>query len=430
MYNINPGQARTDLYGINKGEAQVFDTSDVERNIRLDARERAAAERARKKQEADRLDDINTQLGALGTVAYMPRDRALVAEKTKAVRDYTIKNIDKLTKGDPNSMIEFQNLYGDLKTFSESSKNTREAWEQMVNKVSSEPNVWRPETVDYLNDFASTGKAGVHQLDPSMLKHNVDYGDYVLKTLQPAAERMAKESPYAKDFTLEQAKNLIADDLTDAVKHDQAAYDFGKASKEELSRLGNPKNEVEYYQAKYAPKLVVRDREAIPASVQKLGQDDRKLPKVAGTYTNKGDGKAEFQFEYTNTTDNPYLTIQEPNTHKAVEIKPQKVVYDGKNTRLIGLTKPGKDDNGEDVPGKEIELPYNYVSDIMANKFGIKNVYDIQQGNEPDHVTVKRSDVSGVNKGPSYTIKGKKYSLGDLTKLGYTEAQIEKFKDK
>ena len=133
---------------------------------------------------------------------------------------------------------------------------------------------------------------------------------------------------------------------------------------------------------------------------ERNGGDNRKLPKVAGTYTDQGNGKGEFQFEYTNTADNPYLTIQQPGTKQAIEIKPQKVIFDGKNTKLIALTKPGKNDLGEDVPGKEITLDYNYVSDIMANKFGIKNVYGIKEGSDiPDHVTVKRVSVpAGQNK--------------------------------
>jgi hypothetical protein len=100
---------------------------------------------------------------------------------------------------------------------------------------------------------------------------------------------------------------------------------------------------------------------------------------------------------------------------KAIEIKPQRIVYDGPNTKLIALTKPGKNDLGEDVPGKEIELPYNYVSDIMANKFGIKNVYDIPGGTAPEHVTVKRySNSAGQEK--KYSVKGKEYSHSAVEK--------------
>lgn len=392
MYKINPGEARTDLYGINKGEAQVFDTSQTERAITLAEQQKANAAKIKQKEESKRLDDIYTQLGAMSSVAYMPRDRELIADKTQGVKDYVLKNVDKLMKGDPASMIQFQNLYGDLKSTAEQSKNVREQWEQQGNKIAANPELYRPEATDYHLRFASKDQAGNFAYDTTQLKHNVDYGKHVLSELRPAASAIATKNGYNTDFTADQAKQLIADDLTDPQKFEQVGYDFKKAAPEELSRLGNPKTPIEYAQAKYAKDLLVRDRKPIPMS-ERNGGDNRKLPKVAGTYTDQGNGKGEFSFEYTNTTDNPYLTIQQPGTNQAIEIKPYKVIFDGKNTKLIGLTKPGKDDAGIDVPGKEISLDYNYVSDIMANKFGIKNIYDLQHGNEPEHVTVKRSSV-------------------------------------
>ena len=77
-------------------------------------------------------------------------------------------------------------------------------------------------------------------------------------------------------------------------------------------------------------------------------------------------------------------------------MKPYKVNFDGKDTNLEVLTKPGKNSLGLDVPGQVINLDYTSVSDIMKNKFGIDNVYDLQySGKEPKHVTVKRVDISG-----------------------------------
>lgn len=416
MFKINPGEAKTDLYGIGKGEAQVFDTSQTERAALFAQKQKAAAERLKQKQEADRLGDISKQLGAMSSVAYMPRDRELIAGKTQGVKDYVLKNVDKLTKGDPASMIEFQNLYGDLKSTAEQSKNAREFWEQEGNKIASNPGLYRPEAIDYHMGFAGKEHMGDFAYDATQLKHNVDYGKHVLDNLLPAAQKMARQNGYNTDFTPEQAKQLIADDLDSSdVKFEQVAYDFNKANPEELARLGNPKNAKEYAQAKFSPQLVVKDRKPIPMS-ERNGGDNRKLPKVAGTYTDQGNGKGEFQFEYTNTADNPYLTIQQPGTKQAIEIKPQKVIFDGKNTRLQALTKPGKDDAGIDVPGKEITLDYNYVSDIMANKFGIKNVYDIKEGSDiPDHVTVKRVSVpAGQEK--KYSVKGKEYSHSAVEK--------------
>jgi len=486
MYKINPGEARTDLYGINKGEAQVFDTSQTERVALMAQKQQADAAKQKQKEEDKRLGDITTQLGAMSSVAYMPRDRELIAGKTQGVKDYVLKNIDKLTKGDPASMIEFQNLYGDLKSTAEQSKNAREQWEQQGNKIAANPDLYRPEATDYHLNFASKAQAGNYAYDTTQLKHNVDYGKHVLSELMPAAQKMAKQSGYSTDFTDAQAKELIANDLTDPVKFEQIGYDFSKAKPEDLAKLGNPKTPIEYAQAKYAPQLIVRDRKPIPMS-ERNGGDSRKLPKVAGTYTDYGNGKGEFQFEYTNTTDNPYLTIPEPGSknisplkkttielfnkpefdseenrkkyydnlrskgvpndqiedlknyietgvdndgQKAIEIKPYKVIFDGKNTKLVGLTKPGKNDLGEDVPGKEVSLDYSGSSDVLNNKFGIKNVYDIQNDNAPKHVTVKRSTVPSTGSDSKYNIKGKAYSLKELTDLGYTEEQVAKFKGK
>ena len=130
MFRIDTGQARADLYGINKGAAQVLDLSPLRENAQAEADRNFAKQQLKSKQEQAREEDIMANLSVAGKVAIMPKDRGLIAGKSKAVRDYVVQNIDALKKGDANAMMQYQNLAGDLTTSAEQSKNFREAWEQ------------------------------------------------------------------------------------------------------------------------------------------------------------------------------------------------------------------------------------------------------------------------------------------------------------
>lgn len=384
MYRIDTGQARTDLY-----KSDPFDYTIAQRNIESQVASANAEKIQKQKNEAAREADIMSNLSKMGQIKIMPKDQPMFAEKANNIYDYVSKNHEKLNSGDTDAMMEYQKMLGDYQTSAEMSKNFREAWEQRGLQLQKEPGAYRPDVIEQHLNRASTEDAGNWNIDDSIYKKNINYNDRVMSVLQPSAQRMAKESPFKKTFTIEQANKQIEDDLTDAQLYDQAHYDFEMAK----DKLGAT-NPVDFYKKVYAPKLVVDDTKTAPEFMYG-GGTDKTRPKVAGTYLKGPGGKDTFQFEYTNTTDNPYITIPDPkDKNKTLEVKPYKVEFGGETPVLKVLTRPtGEGDSRKE--GAEITLGYNSVSDIMNNKFGIENVYDLKsEESTPKHVTVKRTDVS------------------------------------
>ncbi len=160
---------------------------------------------------------------------------------------------------------------------------------------------------------------------------------------------------------------------------------------------------------------------------------------VAGVLKEGEGGKKTFQFEYTNTQDNPYITIPDPeNRGESIEVKPYQVEYDGSKTQLKVLSKPHTDEEGVRQPGKELNLNYGDVKDIMNNKFGIDNVFKLLDPNTtPEHVKVTRSDtkvggkkdqakVDNKAKGEVYEYNGHSGTKEEWIKNGWTEDQLNK----
>lgn len=261
MFKVSTQDARTDLYGIGKGAAQVLDLTPLREQAQLEEKERFAQQQAKAKTRADRQDKINEQIGALGSVAINPRDRELFAQKQKSVRDYVIQNSDALNNGDANAAMGFQNLYGNLMTEAEQSKNGREQWEQIGQQIAKDPSKYRPEAIEHYMDYMHPDHAGQYEFDTTPLKQNFDYSDHVTKDLFPHAKSVAgaNEHGYSSSFNLKQANDLIADDLTDPVKFEQAHYDYEKSD----DKLG-AKTPLEYYQKRYAPKLVINSTKPLP----------------------------------------------------------------------------------------------------------------------------------------------------------------------
>jgi len=424
MYRIDTGQARTDLYGIDKGTAQVFDTKPLE--VAFDKRnDKIFAEKQLKaKQEKDREDDILKNLSNMGGVKIMARDQPLFAQKSVEIRDYVKKNYEQLLSGDAEAMMGFQKLYGDYKTQADLSQNARENWEIISKEALLDPNV-RPESKESILNFAHSDNIGNYTFDPSIVKKNFDYNDRVVNELSPFAQRMAKESPTTKKFTLSQAKDTIADDLKDAVRYEQAAYDFNKAE----NKLGAT-NPIEYYQKLYAPKLVVDDKKLAAEWYYGGGGSKDKFPPVSAVVRNNSDGTASYSFNFKDKPDNPYLTIPDPdNQENTLDLRPLEVIK-GKDGKIVlkATTKP-RMISGTEVPGKVKYIDYNAVADVLTNTYGFQNPQDLFEGNTPSHVTAKYYNIDKP-KNNTKTINGVPYTLDELKAMaksaGKSESDAEK----
>ena len=104
MFRISPQEARTDIYGINKGDAQVFDQSAIQDALKTD--KLMAAQKAAKKEDEQkgRENKVYADVAGLESVKILPADRQYFADKQKAVQDYVVQNIGKLKDNIPISL--------------------------------------------------------------------------------------------------------------------------------------------------------------------------------------------------------------------------------------------------------------------------------------------------------------------------------------
>jgi hypothetical protein len=383
MYRIDTGQARTDLYGIGKGAAQVLDLTPLREQSQLNQQQEFAKQSAKQKEKDARDADIMSNLSKMGQIKIMPKDQPMFAEKATALRDYVKNNHEKLTAGDTDANMQYQQLLGDYQTSAEMSKNFREAWEQRGLALAKEPNAYRPEAMEQHLNRASTEDAGNWNIDDSIYKKNLNYNDRVVGDLSTYAQKQAKDTPYGKTFTRQQANELIASDLENPELFDQAFYDFNKAKDKRGAT-----NPVEYYQAVHAPKLVVNDSKAGPEWLSSGGGNSNKEPKIRTNYNKTGDSKGVLNWEYVSPPDNPYMTTS------IGDVKPGIIHDDGENTYMEVMTKPTSDE-----PAKPMRLGYQETQDFVRLKLGT-TLNELRKGQAPAHINNEVKDVSkSVEKG-------------------------------
>jgi hypothetical protein len=435
MLQLNTGQARTDLYEVGKGSDQVFDPTI---GVHIADREMAANERkraAKAKQEQENLDDINAQLKGMQGKAIMSHDTPLVAEKSQAIIDYTRKNIDKLKSGDINTKLGFDQIMADLQQTTAQSVDKRQKVEQTAQMLAANPDKYRPDSITSLGGFISSKHAGDMNFNPAeYVKENINYNERVVKELSPFAQRMAQDKPLSKTFTKEQANELIASDLEDPHNFEQAHYDFEKAS----DKLG-AKDPIEYYQKRYADKLIVKDVKA-PQEWMVSGESEKN--KINVTHTTDKEGG---ELHVMNKNTNEEVTIQHDKNGNVIggiskiKLTPEEKTQNDKvlanniakqnqyNKDLKkakeALAKLGTPENNEEaqanfdavselIPKKDADeykqepLPYQEKDEkldkqgaleVAHDKFGIKPS-EIIQGKTPANVDIQRVQKKNVIK--------------------------------
>ena len=391
MYNNSTADARTDLYGIGKGAAQIIDTTQTQENLLQKKKEDFAAKQAKAKEQADTEADVMSNLSKMGSIQIMPKDQQLFAEKAQGIRDFVNKNHDKLRNGDIGATLEFQRLYGDYNTNAEMSKNYREKWEANSAMIAKDPSAYREGVMGEHLKRASTADAGNWTDDPSVYKKNINYGTRVINDLSNYAQRAAKDTPYGKTFTIEQGKDLIATDLKDPLLFEQASYDFEKA----VDKKG-AQDPLTYYQNLYADKLKINDTKAGP---QATGQGETtKRPRVSAVVSEDPNGDKKASFNFTDKAENPKLTVDNPDVKNGtMDIVPMAIVQPKGGKIMLKASVTEKDVDGNSVQRIKL-LDYNTVADVMINSFGIENPTDLLNGKAPEHVTIKKYNLKDSNK--------------------------------
>lgn len=292
-FRIDTGQARTDLY-----KSDPFDMSIAERNIAQQRSEKFAAQQAEKKGQQDRIDDIQDKLLKANPSGVLDRERPMFAKMQSDLYDDVKKNIGKIKAGDTSALLDIQQKLGDINTQAELSKNTRTQLEKYASEMLVKGNdKYRKSSVDYLHDYATNPEHnGKYDFDASKIGENFDYNKHVNDNLFPYAEKVAKanESGYSSDFTPEQAKQTIKDDITSNPIAMQQANDDYEAATDKLGA----KDAIEYMQNKYSPKLVIHSTKPTPEWMNN-GSSDKNDINVTHTVNDNG-GEVHMMNDKTN----------------------------------------------------------------------------------------------------------------------------------
>lgn len=394
MYRIDTGQARTDLYGIGKGGAQVIDLSPLREQAAQDRKENFVRKQQEAKDSEDRVNDIATDVNGLNKLAVLDRERPMFAQRQAEVYDYVKSNIGKIKSGDTNALLAVKQKINSLYTDAEQSKNTREQLEKYSNEMLTKGmDKYRKQSTDYLNDFISNPEHnGNYSFDPGKINERYDLVSYINKDLVDYAHQQAPNNRGYKTNTPEQRKQMITEAITSDPIKLQAANDLYDQATDKLG-ASDP---IEYAARKYEKNLLVNDKPQLSEWEVNGGGDKAKAPKVNGRFVDYDNGKSRFQFEYANTSETPTLTVKDPKSKGAtVQVKPLAVNYDGDHARLEVTTVP---EAGSDEKGHTIELDYQQTADIMKNKYGIDNVFKLKHHMNPESANVTYDSGTGSAK--------------------------------
>lgn len=463
MFRINPSDSMTELYGLGKADAQVFDTSKVDNAI---ARKQEKQYADKKQQEAEQKG-LMLDISKLGKGAIRPSDMGYFMESQKALYDDVKKAYLESKGGDLSieKQVEFESRIAGLNTEAQASAarskvNTDNAVEAQKNQGK-----YRKDSLDSIYkdqfDVASSRNWGTNT---PQLKGDVNLVQDAQKLLPLIKEAVATKtierpmgdgSTHKQVFTGTNYKDVVDSKTGEVIQpgietflrenlknediFDKAQYEVNQIPVDEAVKKygvgsdGKP-DVANYYIETLKPFFKQSNDSDIrtsgwkPDSGNGNGGDNKKV-KVNGVYIPPKDGvDGRYQFEYATQADNSPVVIKGPAkssySGESISIKPIAVNFKPGNTEMeaaVMLTAEQKkvnDDAGSEVYPSIIHLPYQYVKDIMANKFESDNIFDVTHGKVKETVhLVKGTGVSGnKTKNPKTIIQnGYTYTLNEKT---------------
>ena len=291
MYD-NSAPSAESQYGIGKGLAQVIDLTPLRENAANEAKFNYAKRQADQAKKDKRASDIYSALGDLDSAAIYSGHRPEFAQAQKDLSSFVYENIDKLRSGDTDTTMQFQNMYSQIKTNAELSKNFRETKERLGLEIAKDPTKYRPESIDYYTQSGRNPDGSLsYELDPSQLKTNTDLITDFKTNIRPIIEDMAKGKSYSytdaqgnetsvdiNNFDRKSARALLLEQVKRPEVAEQAAYEFNKLSPDEQNQYGDFN---EYYVEKMMPMALVDQNK----TVVKKGED-KKYTFKDGAWTN------------------------------------------------------------------------------------------------------------------------------------------------
>lgn len=327
MLQIDTRQSRDDLFGINKGEAQVIDPSIFLRKQEIADQQDFARKQAAQKISEDRVNAVNGQLAGLNKIAVLDRERPMFAQMQSDLYDNVKKNIGRIRSGDNNALLDVQKQIGDIYTKAELSKNTREQLEKYNSEMLTKGfDKYRQPSLEYMHDYATNPEYnGNYNFDASKINERFDYADHVNKDLVGYAHEQAPNDRGYKSNTAAQRKEIIIDDInSDPIKLREANDAFEEAK----DKMG-AKTSQEFMANKFEKNLLVNDKPQLSAA-QINGNDTSKLPAVSVTHHN--DNKSDVAFT---SKPNESYEIEGTNGNKLAVSSPTAHYENGK---LVGGT--------------------------------------------------------------------------------------------
>jgi hypothetical protein len=243
----------------------------------------------------------------MGAIAIMPKDQAMFAEQGQGIRDYVEKNHEALMNGDSKAMMGFQQLYGNYTTQAEMSKNYREKWEANGAMMAKDKDAYDSDVWDAHMQRASSEDAGNWVDDSTIYQKNINLLDDIIGPTYKYAEDKAKNTPYGKVYTPDEAKKLLWEKSKDGPTFRQIVKDFNKLPEKE--RLGKT-DPVDWYIEKYTPMITIDDKDPYKSS---SGDGQKtKSKSVSGVRIYGNDGKVnevKFNFNGKWRDNRPYSNV-------------------------------------------------------------------------------------------------------------------------
>ena len=303
MFQIDTGQARTDLYGIGKGLAQVVDLSPLREAAAQEAQRNFVEKQAEEKRKADMEANIYDQVAKLDSKVFF-RDRPEFIKRQQEIVDYAKNNIQKLRNNDANALLDFSSMIESFNRDAALSKAAGDQWatqKLLVEKEKQNGKTFRQGSLQQLDDFVSEKNIGNFNTSNLAPVENINYMERVTGKLMPYAEKAARVTPYGKTFTKQEAEQTIEDDLlSDPNLLAQANEDYEKAT----NKLGTTDG-ITYFKKKYSPHLTINDTSLPPEwAVTGAGVKDRGVTTITVTQTDDGE-----QIHMMNPTTNEELLV-------------------------------------------------------------------------------------------------------------------------
>lgn len=386
MFQINTGQARTDLFKKGLGGAHEWDFDTLDKAVQQNAQRRQQEQLARQKADADRMEAINKQVANLGDEVFA-RDLPKFLEKQENIKKYTLENVEALKKGDAKATSDLNAMLNEFHATAKASNEVGKNWIATKKFVETKGrDGYYPDSIAKLDAFGSPDNAmnfDIGSVQPEEM-HDIDadIDTRILPELLHTKKGQEFSSPdYGKGEQISTRKFVNTKD--DAVKYlketalsdpswlRRGVYDLSRETPEIQAAYGD--DVASYIADKKAHKIT-------------FNQSETKVTPLSDSAS----GPVEIE---ESTTENPLsYKINTISTKKSGEAVPATVDVAARATlkrpiKVVGATTEGI----RTVDGNE-ELDQ---TDVVEVQFGEVNTVPVYKPGTKAIVNGKEKDLSG-----------------------------------